>query len=54
MTVAGSTTNMRQAMRALLALGYSEREAQAAIRNLPAGASVSDGIKEALRALAKG
>lgn len=40
-------------LRALLALGYSEKEAQVSIRNLPAGATVSEGIKHALRALAK-
>ena len=40
-------------LRALLALGYSEREAQAATRALPTGLGVSEGIKEALRALAK-
>ncbi len=40
-------------LRALLALGYSEREAGAAIRQLPAGTAVSDGIKQALKLLAK-
>jgi holliday junction DNA helicase RuvA len=40
-------------LRALLALGYSEREAGAAARALPAGTSVSDGIKLALKTLAK-
>ena len=40
-------------LHALLALGYSEREATAAIRQLPAGAAVSDGIKQALKLLAK-
>ncbi len=41
-------------LHALLALGYSEREALAAIKLLPEGASVSDGIKQALKSLAKG
>jgi Holliday junction DNA helicase RuvA len=41
-------------LRALLALGYSEKEAVAAIRQLPEGASVSDGIRSALRLLSKG
>jgi Holliday junction DNA helicase RuvA len=41
-------------LRALLALGYSEREAGLAARQLPAGATVSDGIKQALKLLAKG
>jgi len=39
--------------QALLALGYSEREAAAALKALPAGVSVTEGIKLALRALAK-
>ncbi len=37
--------------QALQALGYSEREAQAAVKALPAGVGVSDGIKGALKAL---
>ena len=40
-------------LNALLALGYSEREALAATKTLPAGATVSDGIKLALKALSK-
>jgi Holliday junction DNA helicase RuvA len=40
-------------LRALLALGYSEREAAAATRQLPAGSDVSDGIRLALKSLAK-
>ena len=40
-------------LQALVALGYSEREAQAAVKPLPADCTVSDGIKLALRALAK-
>lgn len=40
-------------LRALLALGYSEREASAAVRQLPADVAVSDGIRQALRHLAK-
>jgi Holliday junction DNA helicase RuvA len=40
-------------MHALVALGYSEREATAAIRDLPEGVSVADGIKQALRLLGK-
>jgi Holliday junction DNA helicase RuvA len=37
--------------QALQALGYNEREAQAAIKALPADIGVSDGIKQALKAL---
>ncbi|MCL4185630.1 MAG: Holliday junction branch migration protein RuvA, partial [Burkholderiaceae bacterium] len=40
-------------LHALLALGYSEREASAAIRQLPAGVAVSEGIKQALKLLAR-
>ncbi|MGH8802973.1 MAG: Holliday junction branch migration protein RuvA [Casimicrobiaceae bacterium] len=38
---------------ALLALGYSDREAQAAVRQLPDGIAVADGIRQALRTLAR-
>jgi holliday junction DNA helicase RuvA len=40
-------------LQALVALGYSDREAGAALKALPADVLVSDGIKLALRALAK-
>jgi Holliday junction DNA helicase RuvA len=40
-------------LNALLALGYSDKEALAATKNLPAGTGVSDGIKFALKALSK-
>lgn len=40
-------------LQALLALGYSEKEAQAAVKPLPADVSVSEGIKLALRALSR-
>lgn len=39
--------------QALLALGYSEKEACAALKTLPAGIGVSEGIKHALKALAR-
>jgi Holliday junction DNA helicase RuvA len=41
-------------LNALAALGYSDKEAAAATKNLPPGATVSDGIKFALKALSKG
>ena len=41
-------------MNALLSLGYSEREAVTAVRQLPEGVAVADGIKQALKLLAKG
>ncbi len=40
-------------MNALLALGYSDKEAQLAVRQMPEGLSVSDGIRQALKSLAK-
>ncbi|MEK8086300.1 Holliday junction branch migration protein RuvA [Aquabacterium sp. A3] len=40
-------------LQALMALGYSDKEAQAALKALPADVSVSDGIKQALKALAR-
>ena len=40
-------------MHALLALGYSEKEAASAIRELPDGVAVADGIRQALKLLAK-
>lgn len=41
-------------VNALLALGYSEKEALAAVKTVPEGTTVSDGIKHALKALSKG
>ncbi|MCO5119896.1 MAG: Holliday junction branch migration protein RuvA [Burkholderiaceae bacterium] len=40
-------------VHALVALGYSEREADAAGRKLPPGVDVSDGIRQALKSLVK-
>ena len=39
-------------LQALIALGYSDREAAAALKSLPPDASVSEGIKLALKSLA--
>jgi Holliday junction DNA helicase RuvA len=39
--------------QALMALGYNEKDAVAALRSLPAGVGVSEGIKLALKALTK-
>jgi Holliday junction DNA helicase RuvA len=41
-------------LNALLALGYSEKEAAQAIKQVPAATGVSEGIKLALKALSKG
>jgi Holliday junction DNA helicase RuvA len=40
-------------LNALYALGYNEKEAAAAVRSLPDGIAVADGIRQALKALAK-
>jgi Holliday junction DNA helicase RuvA len=40
-------------LQALVALGYSDKEAQAALKPLPKDVSVSEGIKQALKALAR-
>ena len=40
-------------LQALLALGYSEREASAAIARLPAGVAVAEGIRQALKLLVR-
>jgi Holliday junction DNA helicase RuvA len=40
-------------LHALLALGYSDREAVAAVKKLPEGLTVGDGIRQALKLLAK-
>ena len=40
-------------VNALVGLGYSEKEALAAVKNLPSGLAVTEGIRAALKALAK-
>jgi len=40
-------------LRALVSLGYSEKEALAAVKQLPENLSVADGIRQALKALSK-
>jgi holliday junction DNA helicase RuvA len=40
-------------LNALIALGYSDKEAVAAVKKLPDGVAVADGIRQALKALAK-
>jgi Holliday junction DNA helicase RuvA len=40
-------------VQALMALGYNEKEAAAALKALPADIGVADGIKQALKALSK-
>lgn len=52
---AGATRSDAQAdiQQALMALGYNEKDASAALKALPADVGVTDGIKLALKALAK-
>ena len=40
-------------LNALFSLGYNEKEAAAAVRALPEGVAVADGIRHALKALSK-
>ena len=57
--VAGSVTanlpgdDRADIVNALLALGYNEKEALGAVKNLPEGVGVSDGIRQALKGLSK-
>ena len=48
---AAATEAGNDIVQALVALGYNEREAQAALKALPPDVGVSDGIKLALKAL---
>ena len=58
--ITGSTTTTSQpksasydVLNALIALGYNEREAGAAVKLLPKEVTVADGIKQALKSLSK-
>jgi holliday junction DNA helicase RuvA len=53
--VTASVANDNQAdiLQALIALGYSDRDAALALKALPVDCGVSEGIKLALKALAK-
>ncbi len=52
--VAAKTSSASDVLNALIGLGYSEREALMAVKLLPADVGVSDGIRQALKSLAKG
>jgi Holliday junction DNA helicase RuvA len=43
----------RDVLNALLALGYNDKEAAWAVKQLPAGAAVAEGIRHALKLLSK-
>jgi len=46
-----AATGQNDVLNALLALGYSDREARATVKSLPAGLDVSEGIRAALKVL---
>ena len=48
------TSAAADVLNALVGLGYSEREALLAVKQLPADISVSDGIRQTLKSLSKG
>lgn len=48
-----SASNETDILQALTALGYSDKESLAAIKTLPAGVEVSEGIRQALKAMAR-
>jgi Holliday junction DNA helicase RuvA len=52
--VAGETSVSDDVRQALLALGYNDKEAAAAMQKLPADLPVSDAIRQALKLLSKG
>jgi holliday junction DNA helicase RuvA len=49
----GTSDAQTDILQALVALGYSDKEAQAALKSLPKDVGVSEGIKQALKALTK-
>ena len=51
--IAAPANERSDILNALLALGYNEREALAAMKKLPEDVSVPDGIRQALKLLAK-
>jgi holliday junction DNA helicase RuvA len=51
--ITAGTPNQEDILQALLALGYNDREAGVALKNLPTDIAVGDGIKLALKSLNK-
>ncbi len=49
----GAKSASGDVLNALLALGYNEREALAAVKQLPADIALADGIRQALKSLSK-
>jgi Holliday junction DNA helicase RuvA len=52
-TASAADSTQNDILQALVALGYSDKEAVLSLKSLPAGVSVSEGIKFALKALAR-
>jgi len=52
-TASAATMTSSDIVNALLSLGYNDKEASWAIKQLPIGASVNDGIRQALKLLSK-
>jgi len=52
-SASAADSTQKDILQALLALGYSDKEAALSLKSLPAGLSVSEGIKFALKALAR-
>ncbi len=50
----GKPDTTTEVIQELVSLGYSDKEAHLAVRQIPADTSVSDGIKIALKSLSKG
>ena len=50
----GKPDTTSEVIQALVSLGYSDKEAHLAVRQIPADTNVSDGIKIALKSLSKG
>ncbi len=50
----GKPDTNAEVIQALVSLGYSDKEAHLAVRQIPLDTSVSDGIKLALKSLSKG
>jgi Holliday junction DNA helicase RuvA len=48
-----AAANAADILNALVGLGYSEKEAALAVKGLPPGVAVADGIRQALKVLAK-
>ena len=52
-STAAATDAQADILQALVALGYSDKEAAASLKSLPKDVGVSEGIKQALKALTK-